>query len=92
MKNKLNSDFKDSDVISASEIGQFCYCSISWYLQQCGYKPDSSNLEIGIKKHKDLGRLIETTTKNSKKSKFFAAIGYIILIIGILIIIFEVIL
>jgi hypothetical protein len=92
MKHKKNINFKYSEVISASEIGQFCYCSISWYLQQCGYKPDSPKLEIGIKKHEDLGRIIESSKKSSKKSNVFAVIGYLILIFGVFIVIYEVIL
>jgi len=92
MKQKKNTNFRESKVISASEIGQFCYCSISWYLQQCGYKPDSPKLEIGIKTHEDLGRIIEISNKSSKKSKVFALIGYLILIFGVFILIHEVIL
>ncbi|KYK20985.1 hypothetical protein AYK21_01155 [Thermoplasmatales archaeon SG8-52-2] len=92
MRCKKNINFKDSNVISASEIGQFCYCSISWYLQQCGYKPNSPKLEIGIKKHEDIGRIIESSKKSNKKSKILALTGYLILFIGIFILIHEVIL
>jgi hypothetical protein len=92
MKHKKNKNFKDSEIISASEIGQFCYCSISWYLQQCGYYPDTPKLEIGIKKHEDLGRIIESSKKSSKKSKILALTGYLILIFGVFIFIKEVIL
>ena len=92
MKHTIQKCFKDTNVIKASEMGQYCYCSISWYLQKCGYKPKSPMLEIGIKKHKDLGKIIESTQKSSKKSKAFAIAGYSILIIGLLIFLFEVIL
>jgi hypothetical protein len=92
MKHKKNKNFKDSEVISASEIGQFCYCSISWYLQQCGYKPDSPKLDIGIKKHENLGRIIESSNKSSKKSKVLSLTGYLILIFGVFILIHEVVL
>ncbi len=92
MKHTIQKCFKDTNVIKASEIGQYCYCSISWYLQKCGYKPKSPMLELGIKKHKDLGKIIESTQKSSKKSKIFTIAGYSFLIIGLLIILFEVIL
>jgi hypothetical protein len=92
MKNKNYTNFKNLDVISASEIGQFCFCSISWYLQKCGYKPHSPKLDIGIKKHENLGRIIELSEDRTKKSKFFAIIGYSIFTIGIIIYIFEVVL
>jgi hypothetical protein len=92
MKYTKKTCFKDSNIIRASEIGQFCYCSIAWYLQKCGYEPKSPMLEIGIKKHENLGKIIQSTQVSSKKSKTFAIAGYSILIFGLLIILFEVIL
>jgi len=90
MKYTKQSCFKDTTIIKASEIGQYCYCSIAWYLQKCGYEPKSPMLQIGIKKHEDLGKIIELTQKSSKKSKVFAIVGYSILIFGLLIFLFEV--
>jgi len=89
LKNKY---FKNSDIIKASEIGQYCFCSISWYLQRCGYKPISPMIDIGIKKHEELGKIIEFSQKSSKTSKAFAVAGYLILFFGLFFIIFEVIL
>jgi hypothetical protein len=83
---------KYTNVIRASEIGQYHYCSISWYLQKLGYKPKSQFLEIGSKKHEKLGNIIKHTQRNMIKSKILAAIGYLLLILIILILIFEVIL
>ena len=37
---------KKTDVLSASEIGQYHYCSCAWHLQRCGYEPESPYLEI----------------------------------------------
>ena len=85
-------NFKDTDVISASEIGQYHYCSIAWYLQKCGYKPKSPMLDIGIKKHLELGKVMDYTQINIKKTRTIAFIGYLLLIIGVLIFLFEVIL
>ena len=89
---KKQTCFKDTDVISASEIGQYHYCSIAWYLQKCGYKPKSPMLDIGIKKHLELGKVMDYTQINIKKTRTIAIIGYLLLIIGILIFLFEVIL
>jgi len=83
---------KTTDIISASEIGQYHYCSIAWYLQRCGYEPKSPLLDIGIKKHVELGEVIDYTRTNIRKSKLFAIVGYLLLIATVLIIIFEVIL
>ena len=92
MKQLKNKNYKNSEIIRASEIGQFFFCSISWYLYKCGYKPNSPNLDIGIKKHENLGRIIELSENRSKKSKTFAVAGYSIFIIGIFIVFFEVVL
>jgi len=84
--------FRESDIISASEIGQYYYCPVAWYLRKCGYEPQSPILEIGIKKHLKHGDIIDRVQVSAKKSKVLAASGYILLIITALIIMFEVIL
>ena len=88
---KKQTSFKETDVISASEIGQYHYCNMSWFLQKCGYEPKSPALEHGIKKHAELGELIDYTRRITKKSKILALIGYILLTSAVLIIISEVI-
>jgi len=80
------------NVISASEIGQYHYCSIAWYLQRCGYEPLSDRLDAGVKIHTTLGDAIDYTKLNTRKSKILAYLGYILLVIGALLVIFEVIL
>jgi len=84
--------FRKNEIISASEIGQYYFCSKAWYLQKCGYKPDSKFLDIGTKKHKEIGEIIVKTRQGNKKSKIYAIAGYLILISAILMIIFGVIL
>ena len=84
------SKIEKNSVISASEIGQYCFCSISWYLQKQGFKPNSELLEIGQKKHDEIGQLINKTEIKIIKSKILALIGYIVLFLSIFILIFEV--
>ena len=81
---------RNTNFIRASEISQYHYCSISWYLQKLGYEPKSHLLQIGSKKHENLGNMIEQTQRNMIISKIFAAIGYFLLFAVILILIFEV--
>lgn len=81
---------KEEMRIYASEIGQFHFCSLSWYLQRLGYKPDSPLLDIGLKKHISLGK---TLNRLKKKNRFvtvlqMAAVGF--LIIAALLWLFEV--
>ena len=86
--NRLN----NSDIIRASEIGQYHYCPVSWYLQKCGYKPKSQYLEIGKKKHEELGIRIDNLNVNIRKYRTLEILGYLFLIVGVLIFLFEVIL
>jgi len=92
MEREKQRNLSKSDIISASEIGQYHYCSIAWHLQKSGYEPKSVLLEEGIKKHIQLGNIIDETEINIKKSRVFALIGYILLVIAIFIFLFEVIL
>lgn len=62
-------------ILKASEIGQFTYCSVAWYLQRQGYKPESPLLDRGLEKHVDLGEQIDSVTEVERTSQrlFFAA-------------------
>ena len=80
-----------NQTISASEIAQYSYCSISWYLQKCGYKPISLSLEIGKENHNNLGKSINHIQNNINKSKILAAVGFLFLFISLIMVIFKVI-
>jgi len=80
-----------NDIISASEVGQYTYCSIAWYLQRCGYEPEpSASLEHGLKVHKELGKTLESVQKESCIARRYAMIGYLLLILAIIIVLLEV--
>jgi len=79
-------------VINASEIGQYNYCSVSWFLQRCGYKPKSESLELGEKKHVRLGETIDKVERQENHSHLLKIVGYFLLFIGVLLIVFEVVL
>jgi hypothetical protein len=81
-----------NDIISASEIGQYSFCSTSWYLQRSGFKPISSRIEEGKKFHHRLGNSIEVIKKNNKISKRLIFYGVLFVIFSIIMIILEVIL
>ena len=81
---------KRNDVISASEIGQYVYCSLSWYLQRCGYKPDSPSLAVGKEAHVDLGRTIDAVRYDIRRSKYLKVIGYLLLICAVIAILYGV--
>jgi len=91
-KNDIVNFQKISDKISASEIGQYVYCPVSWYLIRCGYKPTSPLLEIGIKKHNELGELINKIDLRIKYVKILKIISYTLFLLAILLFISEVVL
>jgi CRISPR/Cas system-associated exonuclease Cas4 (RecB family) len=80
--------FKGINFISASEIGQYIYCSVAWYLQKCGYGPESPFLEIGKEKHVKIGKIIYHTQVNTKRSRVFSVIGFLLIIIAVLVILY----
>ena len=92
MANTKQTRFRNNDIISASEVGQYYFCSIAWYLQRCGYEPKSQFLEEGIKKHKELGIAIERVDSNIKKARMYKVLGLILMIFVFIIILTEVVL
>ncbi|MBN2066353.1 MAG: hypothetical protein JW771_06060 [Candidatus Thermoplasmatota archaeon] len=78
---------KKTDVISASEIGQYHFCSVAWYLKKCGYDPQSPSLARGAQKHEALGAIVDHVEQSTKISNVVAIIGYLLLAIAILILI-----
>lgn len=78
----MEKERKKGNLISASEIGQYGYCSISWYLHRKGCKPKSVSLEKGKKEHRRLGEVIEKSEKSYTYSRLLAVIGYILFLIG----------
>ena len=56
---------KDDRVLTASAIGQYHFCSVSWYLQHCGFQPESPFLERGLQQHEKMGKAIERTARKT---------------------------
>lgn len=81
---KRETTLKKNSVITASEIGQYVYCSISWYLQRQGYEPVTPLLDVGTKAHIDLGKKIDTIQTDVANSRRLAVIGYIFLVVAII--------
>ena len=92
MVRKRQTQLNRNKVLRASEIGQYMYCSIAWYLQRCGYEPDSPLLDVGKKIHVDLGNTIDDIHDEMKCSRRYALLGFLFLIVAIIGIVYEVIL
>lgn len=83
---------KKSNVVSASEIGQYVYCSYAWQLRRMGYEPESPYLEQGKQAHVALGEQINSLERTMQVSRWFAVVGVIVLGIALLWFVFGVIL
>jgi hypothetical protein len=92
MKRKKAINLKETDIISASEIGQYHFCSIAWYLKKCGYQPESLLIKAGTVEHEKLGKILDNVETDSRKSKFVAIVGYFLLFLAAIFFLLEVIL
>jgi hypothetical protein len=80
-------------IIKASEIGEFYYCCLAWFLRRKGIKPKISEearqkLEKGIKRHEEVGKQIVNVEQQKIQANFFKYIGYGILVFVVILIIF----
>jgi hypothetical protein len=75
---------RSSPVITASEIGQYTYCSNAWYLHRCGYEPQSPALETGTQAHTALGDTMDDLQRRHRRATRVLAAGLILLFLGLL--------
>jgi hypothetical protein len=92
MKQQNKQQSKTSKIIRSSEIAQYLYCSMAWYLQRCGYQPDSIKLDEGTQKHISFGNSIDTIQHKMKRSHQYALLSILFFFIVITSIFFEVLL
>ena len=92
MSQKEIFNFNKSDIISSSELSQFNYCSVAWYLQKIGYEPKSPKIDIGLNKHVKVGKIIDKTKRRTRINRILASFGYLLLLLGIILLIIGVIL
>ena len=81
----MNDDY-ELPYITASEIGQYHYCSLSWYMKKCGYRPKSPSLQSGIRHHHRYGTQLYKKGIHQRLSTLGFLIGSIgLTLFGILI-------
>jgi hypothetical protein len=81
---------RDNRVLTASAIGQYHFCSVSWYLQHHGFRPESPALERGLQQHQKMGEAIETTTHKAAIIRILQYSGCAFLIGSLLLFALEV--
>jgi hypothetical protein len=82
----------NSDVLSASEIGQYVFCSNAWRLRRMGYEPESPFLGQGTKVHVALGDQLDDFEVRIRFSHWYIVIGLVLLTISFVLLFFGVIL
>ena len=83
---------KKTDVLSASEIGQYNYCSLAWFLRRCGYEAESPFLESGKQAHVAMGTKIDGLEGKMRYSRWLLLLGFVTLCVAFLLVLFGVIL
>jgi CRISPR/Cas system-associated exonuclease Cas4 (RecB family) len=73
-----------SKAISASEISQYVYCPVSWYLKRTGVEPQSFGLKRGIDMHQKAGGRLTLLDRRERAADLFRLLGYFSLIASIL--------
>lgn len=72
------------EIISASEIEEYTYCPLAWYLHRSGAKPSSMNIVEGVLHHGEEQRKalqVQRQIKTAEKA-YFA--GTLLLLLALL--------
>ena len=75
--------------IKSSELSEYIFCSVAWYLQRQGYKPDKRIFEDGYNKHIKVGEAIDRIYRNRKISISLEIMGGILIITAAILFLLE---
>lgn len=64
-----------SETITASEIGQYVYCPVSWYLKRSGAPMESPGLVRGIAEHERAGGRLRLVARRERASSLLRSIA-----------------
>lgn len=68
------------DIITASEISQYVYCPIAWYLSRCGSMPESPSLGRGTDEHVNVGRIMSQLQCQERSLGILRFLEYMMLV------------
>ncbi len=68
------------DFITASEISQYAYCPIAWYLERCGSTPESPDIERGKYEHNVAGKRLMRIQSQENSLRLVRLLEYLMLI------------
>jgi len=66
-----------SNIITASEIGQYAYCPVSWYLKRSGAPMESPGLVRGIAEHERAGGRLRLVARRERASSLLRRIAFL---------------
>ncbi|MDG6218844.1 MAG: hypothetical protein QCI00_05345 [Candidatus Thermoplasmatota archaeon] len=73
---------RNDRLFSASELGQYTFCSVSWYLKRQGHKsPSSKKKSHGVLVHDEIGRKM-------LRSQWLIRLSYIFIVCASLLLLF----
>ena len=81
---------KIDSYIKSSELSEYLFCSVAWYLQKQGYKPDEKVFEEGYRKHIELGETIDKIDRRRKIAVLLESIGILLIFIAFILFLQEV--
>ncbi|MDD4093548.1 MAG: hypothetical protein PHF94_02910 [Methanothrix sp.] len=73
-----------SRTITASEISQYVYCPVSWYLKRSGVQPYSAGLKRGRDEHERAGGRLTVLKKREAAASVFRWMGSLLALAAIL--------
>jgi hypothetical protein len=76
-------------IIYASEIGQYHFCPVAWYLQKCGYTSTSPQINSGRRKHDAYGIVLQKRRTSQILSKVILIGGILGVFLSILLLFYE---
>jgi CRISPR/Cas system-associated exonuclease Cas4 (RecB family) len=66
-----------SSDITASEISQYAYCPVSWYLKRSGIPPHSDGLKRGRDEHEKAGSRLALLSRQETAASIFRLLAYL---------------
>jgi CRISPR/Cas system-associated exonuclease Cas4 (RecB family) len=73
-----------SYTITASEISQYAYCPVSWYLKRSGAPLESPGLVRGIAEHERAGSRLRLVARRERASGIFHRIASLLAFISLI--------
>ena len=71
-------------IIKASEIGQYKFCSVAWFLQKRGYTPESPLILAGRKRHVEIGDGLKMVWRMKRIFRILLWIGLLMIFLALM--------